>query len=89
MIRELTDLLIHPADFFARKNAEPPNFFVPLVIVGAESLFYILLYALAAAFSPGYYYCHFILDRMGPGFPLYRMVRDWPGTVRALQGVFG
>ena len=53
MVHVIIDLLFHPDEFFTRINREPPDFVIPLIIVGSGCLFSVLFPFLAIALSPG------------------------------------
>ena len=52
MSPDCLDLLFHPGKFFAGKNTEPPDFIVPVLIVGSISLLLLILPYFPEVFFP-------------------------------------
>jgi hypothetical protein len=68
MVHDLIDLVFHPRSFFARKIREPPDYLLPVLIVGAGSLVYLVMEAVYPVTAPdtGFHVFAIVLNVLGP-----------------------
>jgi len=68
MVHDLIDLVFNPRSFFRRKTREPPDYLLPVIIVGAASLVYLVTEAVYPVTAPdtGFQIFTIVLNVLGP-----------------------
>jgi hypothetical protein len=89
MAHDLIDLVFHPGRFFTRKTGEPPDYLLPVLIVGAASLVYLAMEVMYPVPAPdtGFLVFTLVLNVFGPfidwvviALVLYVFCRAFSGT---------